>query len=935
VEETAAGRGALPWSELEDAAPRVAAWARARRLPPWSGWAAFAAAYLALTGLGYLLVDPATNMAVWWPPIGLLLAALLVLPPRRWPLAIALGAPLAVGASLLRGRPPGLAVTLMAGNFAQAVVEAWVIRLVAGSPPRVSSVRGALAVGTIPAFVGGVLTLSAGIVHALLADGSFSTTPRAFWSGTSLGALVVAPLALAWLERPAPAPAVRAWELPALAAALATALLLFTTGGTSVWAEDIVLFPPLAWAAFRLGPRGSTATMAITAAVLARFGTAGAGESLHHEDAVQAVQFILAVLGATSLFVAASSEERRRATDELARSRELLDSFFARAPLGMFVKDERHRALVLSSEFAGLLGVPLTGLIGKTVAETLPGPLGEELLELERAAIRGGAPVRHEIAFGDRTFLNVVFPIPRALGDAYVGGLSLEVTDRVRAEVALRESERRLRIVEAALDQASDAVGVVDEDGRYVWVNAACARLLGAPKDRILGRTVFEVMPDVTPDAWRKRWAETAARGALVQEQAIRSPDGRTVPVEVALAIVAFGGRRYLVSSVRDVSDRRRAEAAARLAGIGTLAAGVAHEINNPLAYVLSNVAWLGEHLVGADGRPPPPREEIRRVVDEVQDGAARVRDIVQRLRLFARPEETVGPVQVAAAARAAIAMVQNDLRHRASVITRFAEVPQVLGNENRLAQVFLNLLTNAAQALPEGHAADRSAILVEIGRGERGEVVAEVSDTGSGISPEARARLFEPFFTTKPVGAGIGLGLFVCHGIVAGMGGRIEVESELGAGATFRIVLPPASAEAAAAARPPAAPAPAFAARRARVLVLDDDALVASALRRVLQRDHDVEVSTEPRTALERVRGGEAWDVVFCDLMMPEMSGMEWFEEVRRAAPALADRVVFVTGGAFTDGAREFLDRVANACVEKPFVPDEIRALVARRLAG
>jgi PAS domain S-box-containing protein len=927
--DTAPAGGAAPWSDLDAGAPRLAAWARAQGLPPWTGWVAFGAAYLALTGLGYLLLDPRTRMAVWWPPIGLLLATLLLLPARRWPAAIAVAFPLAVGASVLRGRPLVLAVELMAGNAAEALAVAWAIRLVAGPRPRVSSVRGALAVGTLPAIVGGVLTLAAAAVHALAAGATFTSAPRVFWTGSSLGALVVAPLLLAWLEPPAPAPRARAWELAALAGALALALLLFTTGGSSVWAEDIVLIPPVAWAAFRFGPRGATAAMAIAAGVLARFGTSG-GALGDDADPIQAVQFILAVLGATSLFVAAASEERRRAADDLSRSRDLLDSFFSRAPLGMFVKDDAHRALVLSGEFVGMLGIPMEALLGKTVAETLPGPLGEELLGLERAAVQGGAPVRREIGFGERTFLDVVFPIPRARGDAYVGGLSLDVTDRVRAEAALRDSERRLRIVEAALDQASDAVGVVDEDGRYVWVNAAQARTLGLPKEDILGRAISDVVPEVTPEGWRRRWEETAARGSAVLEQSIRSADGRNVPAEIALAVVTFGGRRYLVSSVRDVSDRRRAEAAARLAGIGTLAAGVAHEINNPLSYVLSNVAWLRDHLFAAAPGAAPSREETRRVVEEVQDGATRVRDIVQRLRLFARADETVGPVDVTAAARAALAMVQNEVRHRAAVISRFEEVPPVLGNESRLAQVFLNLLTNAAQAIPAGHA-DRNAIRVEIRRGAAGEVVAEVSDTGGGIPLEARTRLFEPFFTTKPVGVGTGLGLFVCHGIVAGMGGRIEVESEPGSGSTFRVVLQAAEpAPAAARAGPATTPAPA---RRARVLVVDDDARVASALRRVLQRDHDVDVSTEPRAALERVRGGETWDVVFCDLMMPEMSGMEWFEEVRRAAPAVAERVVFVTGGAFTDGAREFLERVPNACVEKPFVPEEIRSLVAQRV--
>jgi len=766
------------WSDLDRTAPRVAAWARARHLPPWSGWLLFAAGYLALTGLGYLLVDPRTRLAVWWPPIGLFLAALLVLPPRRWPLVFAVAFPVALGASLLRGRPPGLALALFVGNAAEVLAAACLIRLLAGARPSVSTVRGALAIAAFPSLAGGTLTLAVHGVAALATGASFSSAPNVFWGGTSLGALVVAPLLLAWAEPRVPGPTGRPWELPALAAALGVALFLFTSGGASAWAEGVVLIPPLAWAAFRFGPRGATAALALTTVVLARFGTADGGPASIAGAAanpVQAVQFILAVLGATSLFVAAASEERRRVADDLARSQDLLQSFFARAPLGMFVKNERQRALVLSGAFVRMLGAPLDALLGRTITETLPGELGEELLDMERQAIQGGVPVRREIRHGDRTYLDVAFPIPRAEGPPYLGGLALDVTDRVRAELALRESEERLRLVEAALDQASDAVTVLDTDGRIVWANAAAARTIGMPKDLLLGRTLFEAVPATSPEEWRRRWDEAAARGGLVREEPIRAPDGRRAPGEVASAVVEFGGHRYYVSAARDVSDRRRAEAAARLAGIGTLAAGVAHEINNPLAYVLANLAWLREGLAAPHPGAPPLSEEARRVIDEVHDGAVRVRDIVQRLRLFSRPDENVGPVDVAAAARAAIAIAQNEVRHRATLETRFGEVPPILGNENRLTQVFLNLLTNAAQAIPAGHA-DRNAIAVEIRRGEGG-VVAEVSDTGSGIAPEVRTRLFEPFFTTKPVGGGTGLGLFVCHGIVSGMHGRIEVD--------------------------------------------------------------------------------------------------------------------------------------------------------------
>jgi CheY-like chemotaxis protein len=202
------------------------------------------------------------------------------------------------------------------------------------------------------------------------------------------------------------------------------------------------------------------------------------------------------------------------------------------------------------------------------------------------------------------------------------------------------------------------------------------------------------------------------------------------------------------------------------------------------------------------------------------------------------------------------------------------------------------------------------------------GWAVVEVTDTGSGIAPEARARIFEPFFTTKPLGQGTGLGLSVCHGIVSGLGGRIEVESEPGRGSTFRVLLPPAAAGAA----PPAAPPrPRPDGARARLLVVDDEQLIGSTIRRLLSA-HEVVALTDPREALARLTDGEHFDLVLCDLMMPQLSGMELYDAVAAARPEVARRMVFMTGGAFTERARQFLERTGHPQLAKPFAPQDLR---------
>jgi len=202
----------------------------------------------------------------------------------------------------------------------------------------------------------------------------------------------------------------------------------------------------------------------------------------------------------------------------------------------------------------------------------------------------------------------------------------------------------------------------------------------------------------------------------------------------------------------------------------------------------------------------------------------------------------------------------------------------------------------------------------------------------GSGIPPENVARLFEPFFTTKPVGVGTGLGLAICHKIVTSLGGEIQVESHVGRGTTFQILFPVARAEVAPQVKPAVAQiAPP---RRGRVLIVDDEPMVGAAVRRMLASEHDVDAVTAVSEALERIGGGQRFDVILSDLMMPQMTGMDFYEGLLRVAPEQAERLVFMTGGAFTPAARAFLDQVPNARIEKPFDVQNLRLMVHSVLA-
>ncbi|OFX20583.1 MAG: hypothetical protein A2V77_21755 [Anaeromyxobacter sp. RBG_16_69_14] len=376
------------------------------------------------------------------------------------------------------------------------------------------------------------------------------------------------------------------------------------------------------------------------------------------------------------------------------------------------------------------------------------------------------------------------------------------------------------------------------------------------------------------------------------------------------------------------VADRR--------VSVGRLAAGVAHEVNNPLAYVRANLEFIASSLTPlvqprAAGDEPGGREDslerVKQALAEACQGADRIRQIVHGLKSFSRDDDGRRErLHVTTPLEAAIAMAAGEIRQRARLVRLFGETPPVDASEVRLAQVFLNLLINAADALPEG-ASDRHTVTASTRTGTDGSAVVEVQDTGSGIAPENREKLFQAFFTTKPAGVGTGLGLSISQGIVRALGGRIEVESEVGRGSTFRVILPPAP-ETAVPAEKPAAP-PARGCGTTSLLVVDDEALVGKAFERALGSEFRVVTATSASSALARL-ATDRFQHVLCDLAMPDMSGPMFHAELKRRWPAIADRVIFMTGGAFTPAIQSFAATWTGALLQKPVDMDHLRRLIA-----
>ncbi len=426
-----------------------------------------------------------------------------------------------------------------------------------------------------------------------------------------------------------------------------------------------------------------------------------------------------------------------------------------------------------------------------------------------------------------------------------------------------------------------------------------------------------------------------------------------TKPVDMNVLLATID--RIFLMREREMIRARLVEAD-RLASLGTLAAGVAHEINNPLAYVMANVELISLEIEGrravpsragaadSDAVAASRRERLHDALAQVRDGLERIRTIVSDLKTFSSPAAGgLATVDVRRVLDSSANIVMNEVKHRARLIKDYEDVPLIVANESRLGQVFMNLIVNAAQSLPEESGAglgnENEIRLVtrtafgSIDSGESGRIVViEVHDTGSGIPDDIVGHIFEPFFTTKPLGVGTGLGLSICHGIVSGLGGKLSVRTVIGKGSVFRIELPPASEAAVQSSKPPRrAPAP----HRGRVLVVDDEEMICRTFDSLLGAEHEVTALTSARAALGRIAGGERFDLILSDLMMPDMSGIDLHGEINRIAPDQAAKMVFLTGGAFTPAARAFTDATKNTVIEKPFDWSALLELVRQRVGS
>ena len=487
---------------------------------------------------------------------------------------------------------------------------------------------------------------------------------------------------------------------------------------------------------------------------------------------------------------------------------------------------------------------------------------------------------------------------------------------------------------------ASDGMAVLDDKRVVLEANDAFCRLLGLPHDRVIGLPIRDVEVGATDEARRQRRAVLARTGTARFETLLRTADGDALPVEVVLSDMP-GGDGRVFGSVRDISERRRAETeraqlearlrqSQKLEAIGTLAGGIAHDFNNILTLIAGSADLAATDV--------PAGHPARPYLDQIQRASARAEALVRQILTFSRRrDEQREVVALPPIVREAAGILRSTLPAMIEIRTEIDDgVPAVQADPVQMHQVLMNLGSNAGHAMR-----DRGGVLTITlqpsaapGDDGRPDAVLTVSDTGAGMDRATLERVFEPFFTTKPVGIGTGLGLAVVHGIVTSHGGTIEATSAPGRGTTFRVTLPPAD-HAVPAGSEAVAPPPTPAHRPAHVLVVDDEPeLVGLMCKQLTRLGYTARGCTAPSEALDLLRtGGEAVDVVMSDLAMPRMSGIELAEEIHRVQP---DLPIVLCSGRVSDDDRDRAVRAGGSeILAKPFASQQLADAMHRSLGA
>ncbi len=572
-----------------------------------------------------------------------------------------------------------------------------------------------------------------------------------------------------------------------------------------------------------------------------------------------------------------------------------------------------RRVLTANRAAAELFGRPLDDLPGTAIDDVVASSEREHVAEREQRAFQGEEQhyeTKVVRANGEERVV-AVSTTPLVLEGELLGAVATlrDITEQQRAQDTLARSEARYRNL---FESASDAIVTLDANGRFTTFNHAAEIISGYRREELVGQWFAPMLPDdELPKALAHFQKALTGETGLFETNFYRK-DGDVRTIQVTYSTPQLDEEVLCV--IRDVTDQKMLQEqliqSEKMSAIGQLVSGVAHELNNPLA----GISAFAQLLLSEKRFPPDQRTAAEMIYAE----ARRASRIVQNLLTFARqhkPERT--PTQVNQVLDDTLELRGYELRVRGIDVERDydEQVPETMADAHQLQQVFLNLITNAEQAM-ERSERDKQRLTVRTRRA--GDVLRiEIEDTGAGIPPNLLERIFNPFFTTKPTGSGTGLGLSISLGIVREHEGRIWAENAA-QGARFVIDLPIVAPRITGdyPAVPPSAPIT----DRLHILVIDDEASVRVALQRYLaSRGHEVETTASGKEALARMRE-DAFDAVIVDMRMPDVSGEQLFQELKARDASYAERVIFTTGQLVDDSVRTFLASTGRPCVPKPF---------------
>jgi PAS domain S-box-containing protein len=628
-----------------------------------------------------------------------------------------------------------------------------------------------------------------------------------------------------------------------------------------------------------------------------------------------------------------------------------LTKLIGQLPMGVWIASvPSGTAVFTNAAFEAILGVGAAQASQIADAPSTYGifdragnPYPVERLPFSRVIESGEAVVADDLVIhrpdGNRVNVRAfAHPLPSESGTlSHVSVVFIDITREVQAELERDQAAAR---VSFAVEHAPIVIWSTDATGVITMSHGAGLESLGVKSDELIGQNVFELYaahPTIS-DFIRRALAGESLQ--YIVEVGNAAFDTWLTPIRDA------GGRVIGVTGLsHDIRELRRLQAVSaqtdRTAALGTLAASVAHEINNPLTYILSYGDQMEFAFSQLDQLCATPSAvnaaRMRSIVTSLREdfrtlqlGAERIASITRELRTFNHPDDrAIGPVDARAAVRSVLQLVGKGLEARAKLVLDLRETAPIAGHPSRLVQVVLNLVMNAMQSLPV--AADGAQMIAIYTSTEGERVLIEVSDSGPGVPEADRERIFEPFVTSKPIGEGTGLGLFVCRNIVRGYAGEISVHDRRGGGALFRVTLPVLASSLTATAVPKGILPQSD--KSAHVLIIDDDAQIAAAFSGQLKRSgYRVSTCSSGAAGLRHLLEREDIDLAFCDLMMKGITGMDVHARLLEQAPSLLHKVVFMTGGACSPGARQFVLGHPESVIEKPFdLIAEARARLSR----